>query len=40
LLKKLNLEDNYISNKLDALRLRGKESLVHLFSVQEKISLE
>ena len=40
LLKKLNLEDNYISNKLDALRLRGKESLVHLFSIQEKFSLE
>lgn len=40
LLKRMNLEDNYISNKLDELRLRGKESLVHLFSIQEKFSLE
>lgn len=40
LLKEINLKDNYVSNKLDELRLRGKENLVHLFSIQEKFSLE
>lgn len=39
LLKELNLEDNYTSNKLDTIQLRGKERLVHLFSIKEEFSL-
>ena len=40
LLKEMNLGDNYVSNKLDTIQLRGKERLVHLFGIKEKFSLE
>jgi adenylate cyclase len=39
LLKALNLEDNYTSDKLDTIQLRGKERLVHLFGIKETLSL-
>ncbi len=40
LLEEINLKDNYTSNKLDTIQLRGKERLIHLFSIKEKLSLE